>query len=141
MKPIDFAKAAGVALLILIISVVIAILAVLFYSFFIHPGESKEFYDAAALRIAPWCSHIAGTALFLIAGYFFARRNPQRNPYLFAVTVTVLYIIIDGAAVAFKGIFNLQFALSILAKLLAALAGAYLAVRKRASLPQTAPPL
>jgi membrane associated rhomboid family serine protease len=130
MKPLDFAKAAGVAIVILIISVVIAILAVLFYSFFIHPGESKEFYDAAAQRIAPWCSHIGGAALFFIAGYFFARRNRERNPYLFALTFTVLYIIIDGATVAFKGIFNVQFALSILAKLLAALAGAYLASRK-----------
>ena len=132
MKPIDFLKAAGVALLILIISVLIAILAVLFYSFFIHPGESKEFYDAAALRIAPWCSHIAGTALFFLASYYFARRNPARNAFLFALAVVVLYVIIDGATVAYKGIFNLQFGLSMLAKTLGALGGAYLAARRPA---------
>jgi len=127
MKPIDFAKAAGVALVILIISVIISILAVLFYSFFINPGQPREYYDEAAKRIAPWCSHIGGTALFLLAAYYFGRHNPARNPFLFALAFTVLYVIIDGATVKFKGLLNWQFGLAMLVKLLAALAGAYLA--------------
>jgi hypothetical protein len=141
MKPLDYLKAAGLAILILIINVLIAIVVVLIYSFAIEPGHNKEFYDAAALRIAPWCSHIAGTALFFIAGYYFARRNPSRNPFLFAVTVTVFYFVIDASSVAFRGIFNLQFGLSMVAKLLAALAGAFLAARRQKSLaPDQLPP-
>jgi hypothetical protein len=133
MKLLDFAKAAGVAVLILIISVIISILAVLFYSYFINPGHPRAYYDDAAKRIAPWCSHIAGTALFFLAAYYFGRGNPARNAYFFALTFTVLYAVIDGATVAFKGIFNLQFGLSMLAKLLAALGGAYLATISRAA--------
>ncbi len=130
MKPIDFAKAAGIAFAILVLNVLIAILVVLGYRFFIEPGHPDAFYEEAALRIAPWCSHIFGTALFLGAGYLFAKRNPQRNGLLFALTFTVLYVIIDAASVGFAGIWSVEFALSKLAKLLAALAGAFLASRK-----------
>jgi hypothetical protein len=131
MKPIDFAKAAGIALAILVLNVLIAILVVLAYSIFIEPGHPREYYDEAALRIAPWCSHTAGTALFFAAGYYFAKRRPERNGLVFAAVVTVFYAIIDAASVAFAGVFEIEFALSMLAKLAAALAGAFLAARKK----------
>lgn len=129
MKPIDLAKAVGIAVAILVVNVLIAILVVLVYSLFIEPGHPREFYDAAALRIAPWCSHIAGTALFFGAGYLFAKRRPQRNGLLFAAAFTAFYALIDAATVGFAGVFEVEFSLSMLAKLLAALAGAFLATR------------
>ena len=135
MQSIDFAKAAGVGALLLVVNVLIAILAVFAYNIFIEPGHPREFYDKAALRIAPWCSHTAGTVLFFIAGYLFAKWNPQRNGLLFAAAFTLLYAVLDGATVKFKGIFNLTFFLSMLAKLLAGLGGAFLAARKGAGLP------
>ena len=102
---------------------------VLGYSFLIEPGHPREFYEAAALRISPWCSHIAGTALFLVAGYLSAKRRPQRHGFLFAAAFTLLYAIIDAATVGFVGVFAIEFTLSMLAKLLAALGGAFLATR------------
>jgi hypothetical protein len=132
MKPIDYAKAAGIAVALLVLNLLIATLVILFYAFVIAPGHPSEFYNEAALRIAPWCSHIAGTALFFVAGYLFAKRRPERNGLLFAAVFTVLYAIIDAATVGFKGIMGVEFALSMLAKLLAALAGAFLATRARA---------
>jgi hypothetical protein len=103
---------------------------ILFYSFVIEPGHPSEFYNEAALRIAPWCSHIFGTALFFGAGWLCTRRRPERNGLLFAAVFTLFYAIIDAATVGFKGILNVEFALSMLAKLLAALVGALLATRK-----------
>lgn len=132
MKPIDFAKAAGVMTVILVLNILGSIVAVSVYAFFIEPGKPQEFYDAAALRIAPWCSYTIGTALFFAAGYFCARRRPQRNGYLFGATITVLYAIIDAAVVVLAGAFALNFVLATLAKLVAAAMGAFLA-RKRPS--------
>jgi len=129
MKPIDFAKATGVAIALLAINVLIAILVVLGYSVFVEPGHPREFYDVAAQRIVPWCSYIAGTAFFFVAGFLFSRRRPNRNGFLFAVAFTVLYAIIDSATVGFEGFLAIGFAVSTLAKLVAALAGAFLATR------------
>jgi hypothetical protein len=137
VRPIDAAKAVGVAIAILILNVLIAILVVLGYSIFIDPGHSHEYYNAAAMRIAPWCSHIFGTALFFAAGFLFARRRPERNGLLFAATFTLLYAVIDSATIGFAGLFSVEFALSMLAKLLAGLAGAFLANRTKASTSQT----
>ncbi|MDA1231783.1 MAG: hypothetical protein O2856_13495 [Planctomycetota bacterium] len=124
LKPIDYAKAVGVAVAVLIVNVLISIVVVLIYAFAIEPGHPSEFYDAAAIRIAPWCSHIAGTALFIGAGYYFARRRPERNGLLFALVFTILYAFIDSAVVGFAGVFSVEFGLSMLAKLTAGQAGA-----------------
>ena len=133
MKPIDYAKAAGVALLLLVLNVLLSIPVILFYSLVIDPGHPPEYYNKAALRIAPWCSHITGTFLFFLAGYFLAKRRPGRNGFLFAATFTGLYAFIDAAVVGFVGVFAIEFALSMLAKLLASLAGAFLATKNRAN--------
>lgn len=125
MQRIDFAKAGGVALGLLTVNLLIAVGVVLIYRFFVEPGHPSEFYDEAALRLAPWSSHILGTALFFGAGAMYAKRQPRRNGYLFASTFTVFYAIIDAAMVGFSGIFEPEFMLSMFAKLMAALAGAF----------------
>jgi hypothetical protein len=129
MKPWDYAKAVGVALLLLVLNVLLSIPVILFYSLVIDPGHPREYYDKAALKIAPWCSHLTGTALFFIAGYFLTKRKPERNGLSFAVAFTALYALIDAATVGFAGILSVEFGLSMLAKLAAALGGALLAMR------------
>ena len=108
MRPIDFLKALGVAIGLLVLKVVIAFLAVAVYAYFIDTGHPHEYYEANATNIVRWPVHIVGTALFLLAGHWFAKRRPQRNGLLFAATFTALHMIVDGATVAFKGIYRVR---------------------------------
>ncbi|WP_145218434.1 hypothetical protein [Gimesia alba] len=131
MKLLDYAKAAGVAFILLAINVLIVILVVMVYALFIEPGHPSEFYDEAAKWLAPWCLHTAGTALFFVAGWFLTTRQPERNAYQMVMIVTLFYLFIDAASVGFAGIWSVGFALSMLAKLLASLAGAFAGSRFR----------
>jgi len=133
MKLREIVKAALVAVGLLVLNVLISIPVVLVYRFVIEPGHPPEFYNDAAMRIAPWCSHIAGTILFLGAGFLFARRRSNREALLFAVAFTLLYAFLDAASVAFTALVSIEFALSMLAKLAAALIGTYTAILRRAS--------
>lgn len=142
MKLIDFVKAAGAAIAVLGLKYVlmfilffIGSLVIEVYIIVMMRGQKilsqREFYNAAALHIEPWCYHIAGAVGLFGAGYLFARRNPQRNPYLFAAAILVLFAFMDIATMGFVGLFETAFNVSMLAKLLGALGGAFLATRKK----------
>ncbi|MEO8314593.1 MAG: hypothetical protein ABI645_07330 [Pseudomonadota bacterium] len=94
MKKLDFAKAIGVAVLVFAVDMVVAFLAVFAYAQLIAPGRSRDFYDAAALNIAPWSSHLVGPLIFAAAAYVFARR-PGRDARAFTATFCVAYAILS----------------------------------------------
>jgi hypothetical protein len=130
MTGFDFLKAAGVALLLMVLNVVVAFGVVWAYSVFIEPGHDEAFYQAAAQRIAPWSSVVAGAFLFFGAGWLFAKRKPARNGLLFAAVVVGIYAAIDVSIIAASGALaslGLIVALSMATKLGAALFGAQLA--------------
>ncbi|MEO6379565.1 MAG: hypothetical protein ABIO37_16200 [Caulobacteraceae bacterium] len=95
MKPLDFVKAVGVAVLVFAVDMAAAFLAVFAYAQLIEPGRSREFYNGAALNIAPWSSHVVGPLIFLAAAYFFARRRPERDPRVFTAAFCVAYAILS----------------------------------------------
>jgi hypothetical protein len=135
MRLLDFLEALGVALLLMVLNVALSFGVMWIYGTFITPGHDAAFYEAAAQRIAPWSSVVAGAVLFFLAGWLFARRKPERNGLLFAAAFTLIYILIDvsiivaaGAMQALGGIVLLSTA----SKLVVALAGASLA-KQRAS--------
>jgi hypothetical protein len=50
VKPADFARAAGVAVLVLVIDVLIAVGVVFAWSIFVAPGHPKAYYQTAGFR-------------------------------------------------------------------------------------------
>ena len=131
MKPTDYAKAAGIAILVLIVDV-IAIGVVSFYAAFLNPGHPKDYYaGAAGISIARRSTRIVGTALMFGTAWLCARRSPNRNAYAFAITLTAVYALLDGASVRFAGVFTGGFAFTIGLKLIGSLVGALMAVRAR----------
>ena len=132
MKPIDYLKAAGVGAAVLALTLALSYPMVAFYAYFIEPGHPQQFYVDAAQWIAPWSSHVFGPLLFFAFTYRLARRSPGRNAVAFAIASFVAYVVIDWGTVLGMGMglgvmLKPSVALSLGTKLLAALAGAYLA--------------
>jgi len=132
MRPVDFAKAAGLGAIIFIIDVLIAFAAMYAWGAIFEPGHTEAFYERAAVPMARWSTRTVGTAMMLIAAWYFGRRNPARNTYAFGALLVFFYAFADGAIVLFREFFTLGIAVSMLFKLIGALAGAHLARRSRA---------
>jgi hypothetical protein len=131
MNPMEFLRAAGLAFVVLVIDVVLAVAVVYVWGTYQHPGQPESFYATAGIPIARASTRILGTALIFVTAWLAARRRPQRRAYVFAVALVFFYAFLDGASVAFEDFFNLSIALTMALKLIAALAGAALAVRQR----------
>ena len=135
MKPLDFAKAFGLAAAVLILDLLLAIGLVYLWFRFMVPGHSHAYYQKESVRLALLSTRVVGTALMFCACWWSAQRNPRRNAVAFAVTLAICYALIDGATGQFKGFVSLPFGITMLLKLVAAIAGALLAanLRPRAS--------
>jgi hypothetical protein len=131
MKAMDFLKALGVAIGILILNVAISFAVVFAYSLWVDPGHDDAYYQAAAQWIAPWSSIAFGWLLFLLATFVLSRK-PDRDALVFAVTAFAFYAAVDlsivGAAGALSA-FGPIIALSLSSKLVGAIAGVGLAGR------------
>lgn len=127
MTAIDYVKAFGVALLLMLLNVAASFVVMAVYGYLIDPGHEPEYYQAAAERIAPWSSVFAGALLFFGAAWLFGARKPARPAVAFALTFALIYTLIDLAIIAAAGAFasiGYIVALSIGAKFAAAFLGA-----------------
>jgi len=132
MKPIDFAKALGVALLVLAIDLFCAFCAVWFYALVIEPGHPTAYYTKVATPISTVSTMICGPILFALFIWLFSRRRPDRNPFAFALVTFLFYYVIDGALVGFQSFFFSPRLFGVMAiKLSGAMIGAWLAWRGR----------
>jgi hypothetical protein len=133
MKAMEFVRAAGLAFVVLIIDVVLAVAVVYLWGKTQHHGHSEVFYQTAAASIQRGSTRIVGTGLIFFAAWAAARKRTPRQAYVFAVALVLFYAFLDGASVAFEHFFNLSMGLSLALKLLASWAGAALAIAQRAA--------
>ena len=129
MQAIDFLKAFAAAIVLMILNLAASWVAVAIYAYMINPGHEDAFYHAAAQDIAPWSSVIAGFFLFFAAGYWFAKRKPERNGIAFGLAMAAGYAIVDasvlismGVILAMTGIFVLSMGTKAIAAVLGAIA-------------------
>jgi hypothetical protein len=131
VKPVDFAKAAGIAAAVFVLDLLLAVAVVYVWFVFMVPGHSHTYYQTERVPLALLSTRILGTALIFAACWWSVQRNPQRNALAFALTVVICYGLIDGATAAFKGFFTVGFGITMLLKLVAAIAGAQVAAKLR----------
>lgn len=128
MKPIDYGKAAGVAIGLFAANLVVSFLAMLVYTT-VHPGLSGPEQQAAAQRVVPWVVGFAAPVFFLIAGFISARRRPDRNGVLYALAFCAVYLVLDGLFALAARAVSPQMLLHMAGHAVAALLGAVLARR------------
>jgi hypothetical protein len=134
MKPMEYFRAAGLAFLILLIDVLMAVAAVYVWGKYFQPGHTQDYYESAGIPIARWSSRVFGSALIFAAAWLAVHRQPQRSAYLFAIALVFFYAVLDGASNAFEGFFRWSIAVTLFIKLLAALTGAHLAKTHRTAI-------
>lgn len=121
------------ALAVMVLNVLIAFGVVWVWGTFFEPGHPQAYYEAFALKAAPVSSIIAGIPLMLGAGWLIARKRERRPGLIAAGAVALVYIVADTAMVlaaqaeATDWLWEL---VSYPTKLLAALAGGFLATRR-----------
>lgn len=133
MGTLDFVKAFGVALLLMVLNVAASFGVVAVYAYLIEPGHEAAYYETAAQSIAPWSSVFVGALLFFLAAWFFGLRKPARSALVFALTFAAIHTAIDFAIIAAVGglpHLGLVVWISVAAKFSAAAAGALLAKRR-----------
>lgn len=134
MKPIDYLKAFGLAVGVLVLNLLLTTLAIAVYSLAVEPGRSQDHYVAMAPVIGAWTGPLGGIVVMFCAGWLFARRRPERDGPLFIVVTWAFYVALDVAiglaAAPASALFSLNLLLSLCGAGLAGLAGARLARRR-----------
>lgn len=138
MKAIDCLKASGVAIGTIVFTMAASFPMVAVYAYFIEPGHEQEFYTEAAQWIAPWSSYILGPMTFFAFNYWLAKKSPERNGILFAITTIVAYLIIDLSMVPALGgdismFLTIGFMFWVAVKLAGALLGAHVGTLRATS--------
>jgi hypothetical protein len=131
MRWLDFAKAAGIAALVLIIDRFAVFVVVGAWATFIESGRPHSYYQTAVIPIALWSTRIFKTLLMFGTAWLPAKRNRQRDTILFSTTLVVFYVLFDLASMGFANFFTIRVALTMSLKLVAALAGGLIAFRLR----------
>jgi len=132
MKPVDFVKALGVAIFVMVLDLICAFCSVSIWAVLTGPGQGLTPTDPKVIAISSLSTRICGPFLFALLIWIFQRKRPDRNAWAFALSVFGFYVLIDWSLVAFQGILQPQVLITMALKLAGALAGAWLAKRNSA---------
>lgn len=133
MKPIDFAKAFGLGVLIMALNLGLVFALGFFHDTVLEPGRRPAYYTTVYPKIAAFSAPIGAIVMLFLATWRFGKRRPQRSAPAFGGAVYASYFAVDVAmGLAMGPPSNLlvpPFFISLAGGLLAVYAGATLARR------------
>ena len=136
MKPMDFAKAFGLGVLVMVLNMALLFALGFVHDTLIEPGRTPAYYQSVYPKIGAWSAPIGAIVLLFGAAWLFGRRRPERNPYLFGAVVYAGYFAVDIALTMAMGPLTTllvpPFMISVGGGAVATAAGAYLSRRKSA---------
>jgi hypothetical protein len=121
----------GVALAVLVVNVLVSFVYMAVYGHLIDPGHENAYYEAHAQRVVPWCGLLVGIPLVFFAGWWVGGWDPK-IAVTSALVVWLVCAISDVVALVAWGMTARAAAFvaaSLVTKLVAAYAGASMAVR------------
>ncbi|HEY1125495.1 MAG TPA: hypothetical protein VGE65_07660 [Sphingobium sp.] len=102
MKPVDFVKALGIAILVMAVDLACAFATVSIWAMLTgHQGLTPA--DPKVIEISSLSTRICGPLLFALFVWIFQRKRPDRSAFGFAFAAFGFYVLIDwgvGAAAA-----------------------------------------
>jgi hypothetical protein len=117
------------AALILVLNLAAHVLYVVFYSHVLNPGHDLMDYQRHAIASAPYVTFIIGFPMTVAVAWAIAKRTPPRYRYPLALSIPVVYLVLDTIMLAVLGqlaMFGLLFAISYAPYVVAAFIGARL---------------
>jgi hypothetical protein len=124
----------GVALLVMVTNVAASILYMVLYGYVIDPGHEPKYYEDHIQVAAPYCSIVAGMPLMFLAGWWVAGRWRRALGIRGALTVWLVYVVVDLTFVLIAGItfsVGILFSVSFATKLAAVYWGAATRLRNQ----------
>ena len=97
MRPIDFAKAFGVGVLVMVLNMALLFGLGFIYDTVIEPGRTAAYYQGVYPKIGAWSAPIGAIVLLFLAAWGSGVRRPARNPYVFGALVYASYFGVDVA--------------------------------------------
>jgi len=125
MMPVDFVKALGVAILVMVLDFACAFAWVSIWAWLNVPAEPLNPSDPVVIELSTLSTRVCGPILFALFVWLFSRKRQDRNAYGFALAVFGFYMLIDWGLVAYQGIMEPAVLLTATLKLLGAIFGAW----------------
>lgn len=98
------ARLVGVALLVMVLNVGASIVYMVVYGYVIDPGHDPQYYNDHIQVAAPYSSIVAGIPLMFLAGWWVGRWSRGQFAVKSALTVWLVYTVIDGAVLLAAGL-------------------------------------
>lgn len=129
MKPVDFLKALGVAILVMVLDLCCAYGFVSAWVLINHHPLGVT--DPKTIELSTLSTRIFGMALLALFVWLFARTRSGQSVWGFALLVFGFYVLVDWSVVGFQGVFAAPALVTAALKLLGTFAGMLLARIKR----------
>lgn len=121
-----FALIIGAAVFISVVNVALSVMYMVVYGYVINPGHDEQFYQDHVKIAAPYCSIIFGIPLFYLVCRWIGGRWEKDFAVKAAISVWVVYALIDLSIVAVVGGITLSVAGLVAVSLITKLVSAYL---------------
>jgi hypothetical protein len=96
VRPIDFAKAFGLGVLVMALNLGLLFALGFLYEQLIEPGRDQAYYITIFPKLGTWSAPIGAIGLLFLIAWLFGRRRPERSARVFGGVIYASYFAVDA---------------------------------------------